>query len=216
MSIKTNRLLACPECDLLQREIALAPGAQAECGRCGAELFRCRPGSLERTLAFALAAAVALALANAFPLMALDAQGMRTSATILDTAGMLLARDMPSVAVLVFATTILFPALQLAALLYLLVPLRLGVAPPALGAAFRLAEGARPWAMLEVFLLGTLVSLVKLTDVASVEVGLALWFVGAYILLVAAALSAFEPQELWRRVDALGPTLPYARREWEA
>ena len=114
MATKTNNLVACPECDALQRAPDLAPGAAADCVRCGAELFRNKPASLETTLAFMIAAAVAFACANAFPLMELDANGIRSSSTIYGLVEALLESGWPSVALLVLLTVILVPTVQLA------------------------------------------------------------------------------------------------------
>ena len=68
-------LIACHECDLLQREIALPPGRVARCGRCGAELYRSAHKSVDHTLAFILAAAVLLIVANAYPIVGLSDPG---------------------------------------------------------------------------------------------------------------------------------------------
>ncbi|HET7731385.1 MAG TPA: paraquat-inducible protein A [Usitatibacter sp.] len=205
MTIKTNGLLACPECDALQREVPVEDGGAAQCVRCGAELFRNKPNSLDRTLAFTLAAAVLFAIANAYPLLELDAQGIRTWATLLDTATELQEAGMPSVSLLVLLTAVVIPALELAALLYLLLPLKLGILPEGFGMVFRFAHAARPWGMVDVFILGCLVSLVKLTQVATVYVGFALYAIGGYILLLTAALASFEPRALWERAEALQP-----------
>ena len=213
MPMKTNNLVACPECDLLQREVDLPPGGIARCGRCEAQLYRSMPASLDTTLALLVAAAILFVFANAYPLMALDARGIRTSATLFDTAGALYERHLPSVATLVLVTVIVAPALQLAAMLYMLVPLRLGFVPQGLHRAYRLANLALPWGMLEVFLLGSLVSLVKLTQVAKLDPEPGIFAVGGYVVLLAAAMGAFEPRELWRRVEALGVPLPAAQQE---
>ena len=57
-------LVACPDCDLLQRLPDLVPGASARCPRCDRELWRRREDSLQRTLALALAAAPLYVVAN--------------------------------------------------------------------------------------------------------------------------------------------------------
>lgn len=208
MPSKTNNLIACRECDALQREVPVPEGGLAQCHRCGAELFRYKPGSLDLTLAFILAASVVFVIALAYPLLGLDARGLRTSATILETASELQQTGMPSVAVLVFVTVIAMPLAQLAGLLYMLVPLKLGIVPPRVHLAFRIARWAQPWAMVEVYLLGVLVSLIRLTQVADVDPGIGIFAVGAYVMLVAAALASFEPHALWERVEALGEPLP--------
>src|SRR5678810_182557 len=192
-----NDLTACPECDLLQREPVLPPGGLAECARCGARLFRERPASLDHTLAYAVAAAVLFVLANTLPFMGLDARGIRTSAYLYETGWKLHEHGMSSIAILVLMTVILVPTLQLGALLYMLVSLKLGQVPRYLAEAFRIVHHAQPWGMVEVFVLGSLVSLVKLTQVATVEVFPGIYCLGGYVLALAAALGAFEPHELW-------------------
>lgn len=195
-------LIACHECDLLQREVQLAPGGTARCPRCGSVLYRNTPDGLDRTLAYALAAAALFVVANAFPIVGLEAQGFRSSTTLLGTVQTLHKDEMTSVAALVFVTTILMPALNIGALLYMLLPLKLGRVPSGLPAVFRLVDAVRPWGMVEVFMLGTLVSLTKLAHLAHVEPGIALWSFGVLMFLVAAAAASFDSHALWARVEA--------------
>lgn len=197
-------LIACHECDLLQRETILPPGGTAYCRRCGAVLYRRTPDSLDRTLAYALGAAVLFIVANLYPIVGLEAQGNRSSTTLFGTVRTLYDQDMTSVAALVFITTILMPALEIGALLYMLLPLKFGLVPKELPAMFRLLQTVRPWGMVEVFMLGTLVSLAKLSHLANVLPGIALWSFGALMFLVAAAAASFDARELWARVEALG------------
>jgi len=199
----TVRLTACYECDLLQRETPLAPGGTARCPRCGAVLYRNQPDGLDRTLAYTLGAAVLLVVANSFPIVGLDAQGIRSSTTLWGTVQALRHDDMTSVAALVFVTTILMPAIDVGAMLYMLLPLKLGRVPPGLPAVFRLVAAVRPWGMVEVFMLGTLIALTKLAALASVVLGIALWSFAALMFLVAAAAASFDSRALWARVEAL-------------
>jgi paraquat-inducible protein A len=203
MSPKTRHLAGCPECDALQHVPPLQAGAAAHCVRCGVELFRCQPASLDRALAFLVAAAVLFVSANVQPLMELDARGMRTTTTIFGTAVALHEHGMSSVALLVLATTIVVPATQLAAMLAMLVPLRLGIVPPWLAATFRIEFALRTWVMVDVFMLGALVSLVKLKQIATVYPDLGLYGVAFYMMARAAAMQAYEPHEVWRRVNQL-------------
>lgn len=194
------QLVACAECDLLQRAITLPPRGSALCRRCGAVLYRERPDSLDRTLAYTLAAAVLFVLANAFPIVVVELQGHRSSTTLIGAAYILHRQDMTSVALLVLATTVLLPALHIVAMLGMLLPLRAGRTPPGLRWLFRVVCHVRPWAMVEVFLLGALVSLAKLAHMASLKPDVALWSFGALIVLLACAASAFDERALWRSV----------------
>jgi paraquat-inducible protein A len=194
-------LHACHDCDLLQREVPLALGGTARCPRCGAVLYRRKANGLDRTLAYSMGAAVLFVIANCFPIVGLEAAGHHSSTTLFGTVRQLYDGNMTSVAALVFTTTILMPALEIAALLYLLLPLRLGRVPSGLPAVFRLVQAVRPWGMVEVFMLGTLVALTKLAHLASVVPGIALYSFGGLMFLVAAAAASFDTHALWERVD---------------
>jgi paraquat-inducible protein A len=199
--VTDTKLIACHECDLLQREVPLPRGGVAHCRRCGATLYRSHPESLERTLALTVGAVVLFVIANAFPIIGLQLQGQVIQTTLFHTVRTLYDEDMKSVAALVFVTAILMPALQLLALTYLLLPLRLGHLPPYFASVFRVLQAARPWAMVEVFMLGVLVSMVKLAHLAGLVTGLALWSFAALMLVMAAIAATFDARALWARAD---------------
>ncbi|WP_447983130.1 paraquat-inducible protein A [Nitrospira sp. Nam74] len=199
----THSLLACHECDLLNRETPIPYGAKAYCRRCGAVLCRRTRDSLDRTLAFTLGAAILMIVANLFQIVELDVQGHHTSTTLFGSVRTLYNDGMWSVAALVFATTMLMPVLNIGAMLYMLVPLKFGWISRQLPAMFRLFQAVRPWGMVEVFMLGTLVSLAKLGHLAHVVPGIALWSFAMLMVLVAAAAASFDADELWARVDAI-------------
>lgn len=202
--IAPGNLLACEYCDVLQREITPSAGDAAYCVRCSALLYRSSEGRTERTLAFALAAGVLFLISNAFPIMALEIQGQRSASTLLGAVRILWDQERPVVALLVFVTTILLPAIELAAMTYLLLPLRRGLIAPGASVILRFLQAAKPWGMVEVFMLGVLVSLVKLSNLARVEIGVALWAFGALMLLLAAMAMSFDSREVWRRMQVSG------------
>jgi len=196
-----SALHACHDCDLLQREVPVPPGGSARCPRCGAVLYRRRENGLDRTLAYSLGAAVLYVIANSFPIVGLEAAGHRSSTTLFGAVRTLWDQNMGSVAGLVFTTTILMPGLEIAALLYLLLPLKLGRVPAGLAPVFRVVQAVRPWGMVEVFMLGTLVAITKLAALASVVLGVALWSFALLMFLMAAAAASFDNHELWQRVE---------------
>jgi paraquat-inducible protein A len=190
-------MIACPECDLLQRVTPIAEDALARCRRCLTLLYRPLDDNLDRPLAYTLAAAVLYVIANAFPIVALELQGQSTAATLFGMAQSLYEQDMKPLAALVFFTTILVPGVQLAGMAYLLIPLRFGRVPRRLAPALRLLQAIRPWGMVEVFILGLLVSLVKLGGVANVMPGVALWSFGGLLMMIAAAVASFDARVIW-------------------
>jgi paraquat-inducible protein A len=199
--MNTSRtLLACHECDLLQRESPLPRGGVLRCHRCCAELYRDHTDGVDRPLALTLAAIVLFVIGNAFPIVGLAVNGDLVQTTLLGAVRVLYRDGMWPIAGLVFATTFLMPLLQMAAMAYLLAPLHFRRLPYRYDIVFRVLHLARPWGMTEVLILGLLVALVKLAHIASVVPGVALWSFGALMLLLAAAGSAFDPRALWQYV----------------
>lgn len=190
-------LIACPHCDLLQRPIELTRDTLARCGRCAMVLYRPYDENLDRPLAFTLAAAILFVVANAFPIVGLELQGQHTAATLFGTAQALYAQNMRMLGALVFLTTILVPAVQLSAMAYVLGLLRMGRVPKHLPLALRMLQAVRPWGMVEVFILGLLVSLVKLGGMATVVPGTALWSFGGLLMMIAAAVATFDARSIW-------------------
>ena len=201
----SGAVIACPDCDLLQHEIVLPAKGMALCGRCGAHLYRDTPNGLDRALACAVACVILFLLANAFPLIDLELQGSRNSTSLFGAASALYREDMVWLALLVVTTTILIPAIELGAMLYLLLPLRLGMRVPGLLRVFRFVQTLQPWSMVEVFMLGVMVSVVKLAHFANVKPGVALWSIAGVMVLMAAMAHAFNPRDMWARLAELGP-----------
>jgi paraquat-inducible protein A len=55
--------------------------------------------------------------------------------------------------------------------------------------------------MSEVMMLGILVALIKIAELATVEPGIGLYAVGGLIVLFAAIMVTFHPREVWKRVE---------------
>ena len=193
-------IIACHECDQLQREVAIPPGRVARCCRCGAALYRSAHKSIDRTLALYLAAAVVFIIANVYPIVGLEVQGTRNETTLLGAAHTLWRQEMSAVAALVCFTTFIVPATQLTVMLHLLLALKLKEVPSGITLIMRILQWVKPWAMVEVFMLGILVALVKLTHLAHVIPGIALWSFGVLTLLFAAAASSFDVRDVWDRL----------------
>jgi paraquat-inducible protein A len=55
--------------------------------------------------------------------------------------------------------------------------------------------------MTEVMILGILVALIKIAELATVEPGIGMYAMGGLVVLVAAIGTTFEPSEIWQRVE---------------
>ena len=195
--------IACRECDALQAISRLSAGDVIVCCRCGARLGHRRGASLDRVLPLTLAAGVMFMLANTSPVVVIEVAGNRSATSLLGTVVELYRQGVTGVAVMVFLTGFVAPAAQLILLAYALAALATRRRLRTLPAAVRLLAALRPWAMVEIFVLGALVALVKLAGLARVIPGVGLWSLFAVVILMAAAQATFDAAGYWARVRAL-------------
>ncbi|MHC5210278.1 MAG: paraquat-inducible protein A [Planctomycetota bacterium] len=193
--------VACHDCDLLQRRLPAPRGTRARCARCGARLYRPVQWSVDRTLAYTLASLVLMSVVLAFPFMEYHFGG-RVQVSQLASGAMQLWNDgFPGLACLVLVTSVLAPAALLVTLLLVCAPLRLGRRSRFVAPLTRLLGSLQRWSMLEVYLLGVIVSLVKLSQEADLVLGPGCYALFALILTLTAAVGAFDARGVWARLD---------------
>ncbi|OQX12132.1 MAG: paraquat-inducible membrane protein A [Thiothrix lacustris] len=190
--------IACQECGQLHRYRVIASGKTANCSRCGATLYRHRPGMLTSVLALTIAGLILFALTNGFPLLGLRAQGAEQELHLLGASLAFWRQGYPMVAGLIVLNIIVFPLFELLTLLVVVLTVRYRWQPDTAIFLFRWMREFKPWGMLEVFMLGVLVAVVKLGDLATLIVGAAFWSFAGLILTMAAATALLDPFTVWR------------------
>lgn len=194
-------LIACHECDLLYKINCIPKQGIAKCQRCGAVLVQHERHKLEQTLALAITGLMLFIVANAFPILSMRLEGQLTETILFTGVKRLYDQGMWPLAILVFLTSIVFPLLRLLALLYVFLPIKFNWTPWKMAVIFRLVYSLRPWSMIEVFMLGILVSIVKLTAIAAIIPGIALWSFAVLIFVLAATATSLDPDLVWNRLD---------------
>ena len=171
------------------------------CPRCDKELWRHKPDSLNRTFALTLAALVLYLIANLVPMLGLNAVGREAFTTVVGGARQLWLDGDQLVAVLVLFAAVIAPALQIIFLLLILIGCRRERPPFWVGLFLRNLHLTRTWSMIEVMLLGVLVSLTKIAEYASIILGEAFFALFGLVFLLAMIQSSFDPREVWARIE---------------
>lgn len=195
--------VACHECDLLLRVQSLREGDRAVCPRCGFVISSRSRNALQRAVAYAIAAAVLLVLANIFPFLSLEAKGLESVMTLPTSLIDLFQSGYRTIALLVFGFTLLIPALVIGLVTALAVPLALGHNRPWLRPAARFLYMLNAWSMAEVFIIGVIVSLVKIGQMATVIIGISFWAYAAFTIAFTAAVSSLDRMEVWDEIERL-------------
>lgn len=200
--IPCTDLIVCPKCDAAYSLQVPPAGQRAICDRCGQVLIDTRHKAGLQIIAVSVTVVILIIAAAIFPFLSIQAGGARNSVSILDSA--LAFSDGPLIALaLLTAALILFvPLARMMLAIYVLTPIVLD-RPPARGAAlaFRWSEALRPWSMAEIFVIGCAVALVKITDLAQVELGPAFWMFAALVILVVAQDRIMCRWSVWNSLD---------------
>lgn len=189
-------LKICEHCDSVYTPVVLKRGEVARCVRCACILDRSRRLNIQQHLALTIAAAVMFVFANVFPVITISFQGLNNQAELWQSVSALAQGPISVIAIVAGITIIVAPMLQIVLLCWVLFYALRRRAAPGFKICMRTLEQLRPWSMLEVCLLGVLVTVVKLAGMLDVHPGLGLWALGMLTVLII-LISGKDIRRLW-------------------
>lgn len=191
----------CHFCDTLHVAEPLPEGTAAWCKCCGVVLYQNRPASLARATAFSITALILMVVVHSFPFLTMDAAGIRTTLNLMSAARALMDEGNVMLGIALALFTIVTPMALACGLIYVCGPLMGGRVAPGAFTVAKWLNKTEPWNMIEVFLLGVLVSLLKLGKVADVHFGMGFWAFAVLMICMAAAVAGIDRDELWDRLE---------------
>ena len=200
--MSTANLIICEFCDSIYRRAPLQGRSVACCSRCGSRLYGNSRANLDSMLALTLAALVVFFIANAYPLMQLGVGGKTSEATLWQMIVDTYDSNVTPIAVVAAITVFFFPLLQICLYAYVLLPLRRGRVPLAFIGVMHTLRQMQPWTMVEVFMLGLLVAVVKLGGMASSTPETGMWAFAVLTLLLT-RLNSRDLGELWEYAERI-------------
>ncbi|GAB3517084.1 paraquat-inducible protein A [Photobacterium alginatilyticum] len=205
-------LVGCEECGLVTELPVLTDGQKASCPRCGHTLAKHISQPFQRPLSYGIACLIMLVLSISFPFMSFSVQGISQEITLLHAAKMLSNFKNSLLAALLLLTVVILPAVYITIVLYLYwVAKKLSLTTGTKSVRMfekRLCRGMtviEPWLMVDVFLIGVLVSLIKIASLADIGLGMSFWAFCFYTLLVVKCVSMVDRTWLWLQ---FAPMLP--------
>ncbi|GAA5646079.1 paraquat-inducible protein A [Vibrio proteolyticus] len=211
-STTSQHLIACEECGLVVDIPAVAAGQKAQCPRCHHTLLKQPTNPYQRPIAYAITCLITLILSVSFPFMSFSVKGLTQEITLLHSVKTLEQFQNSLLASLLLATVIVLPAIYICCLLYLhLKALHFRRHPPnpkqrhTTKLICRVLFQVEPWLMVDVFLIGVLVSLIKIASLADIGMGTSFWAFCVYTVLVVKCISMVDKSWLW---DQFIPSIP--------
>ncbi|WP_037313550.1 paraquat-inducible protein A [Ruegeria halocynthiae] len=199
-------VIACPSCDLLHEVEDIRPGQRAKCVRCHTTLISPKADSMDRTIALSLASVMLMIGALSFPFLGMSKAGLERQASIVDLIMAFSQGWYQLLGLCVLLFVVALPMLRAGLLIYTIWPLRNGKPPlPHAKRAFALAETLTPWTMTEIFILGTVVSLIKIGGLAKVSFGTSFWLFCVLVLVVAFQNASVCRWTIWQTIKKVQP-----------
>lgn len=195
--------VVCYECGAVHQRLELEVGHVARCSRCHALVGRGHVMRPQGLIAFALGALLLLLIGNTAPIVTLNLRGAVSEATLAEAIAHTWRQGQPLVALLTVATAIVFPLAFTLLRLYLLLPLLAGRLPRGFVPAMRWLQFANRWSMVEVFMMGTLVAVVRSASLASALPGIGLYAYAALTVLLT-SITAAGTHSLWKLGSEVG------------
>ena len=196
-------LHACQICDLLFELPKLSYHQAAHCPRCDHHITTERPRHIEQALALAFSGLLLLLCSTAYPFLGFATSGQVETMTLLDSATSLFAYDQPVLGLIVFVLIFAGTVLLLFWLIVLLLLVRYRLPVPWLPYIARWVHFLHSWNMVEVFLIGALVSVVKISSMASIQLGFAFWAFIGFTLCTISSVAMVDRLRMWRDIEQL-------------
>lgn len=193
-----TEVVACPECDLMVRLPDIHEDARLGCPRCHHTLSYFGEARLRRALPLGVCAALLLLLSLWFPFMSFESAGVENRMTLIQASWALLLDGSYVLSALVMVFIVIAPAVLVACVLVVSSFIYRQKPSPMVATATKLLFGLTSWSMVEVFIIGVFVSLVKIAAMATVELGVSLWaYLGLSFALVG-AIASLDKVSIWR------------------
>lgn len=193
-------LVACKDCGQVLNLPELPDNSRAQCNRCGAELLRAGADTIDRTLALSFASLILFTIANTYPFIGLRIEGIIQETNLITGIFMLYSQGMVGLSFLVMLSIVIIPMIQIIGMIHICLPLKFGRMPWKGARLFRMLKHIQPWGMLEIYMVGILVAMIKLAKMATVVPGIASVAFMFLIILLTAAISGLNPHDIWKRI----------------
>ncbi len=206
---RNDWFIACPDCDLVLPKTQPPKGSRTECPRCGSVLLNHCHETVSRSLALALCGLLLYFPAIFAPLLTFRKLGLSESGNVLNTIGQFIDKEYYLVAVIVFFSAVLFPLAKLSLLATVSFCLKIDRHPEFLKAFFRMYNHLAEWAMVEVYLLGITVTIIKMQHSTDIYFNAGFYcFIGLVLITVATSLSVCK-ESFWMLIESKG------KRNWQ-
>lgn len=203
--ITTNDLTVCPSCDMI---IATTPvevplDSNLVCPRCKFKVRNPKKDTIKRTLVLSLTGLLLFVPAHFMLLLQFEALGFIDQGTVIDSMTAVYKQRYFFVSLMVLLTAVLIPLTKLSLLFIVSLGLTRRIFVRQLPALFRWYCHLEEWGMTEVFLIGILITIIKMSHTADISYLTGFFtFVGLSVAIVGCVFT-LDRHHYWNKIEKL-------------
>ncbi len=194
--------MVCPSCSQILQPPKLQPNQVALCPRCSRQLHRYKRHPIQKGLALSITGLVLYLPANLLPLLTFSVLGIDNRSSIFQACMHMFASGQYVVGMIVALTTMIFPLLLLSSLLMVTLGLASGRRSRLMPPLFRAYHHLSEWSMTDVFLVGVLITIIKMSHMASVSLNGGFFCLVGLVVTTVAAQTTIDPQRFWSMMES--------------
>jgi len=188
----------CHECALTINLPQLKENQKAQCPRCGYTLSAKHKNANERIIAFAITALIFLLASLPFNFLSFSTNGLENHFDVINTFFILIENNYHILALIELLTIFAIPSIVLVSVIYLLIPMNKGLYPKNGRRILAMVFKLLPWSMVEIFLIGALVSLIKIMSMADIALGLSFYAFTLFALSMTLVVLHIDKRQLYQ------------------
>lgn len=196
----------CHECALTVKLPNLKERQKAQCPRCGYTLSTIHRNANERIIAFAISGLIFLLASLPFDFLSFNSNGLENKFDIIKSFFVLINNNYHALAMIELLTIFAIPSIVLLSLIYLIVPMNKGLHPRHGRKILALVFKLLPWCMVEIFLIGVLVSLIKIIAMADIELGISFYAFILFTLSMTIVILHIDKRQLYQLLTQVEKT----------
>lgn len=203
--VNLQHITVCPDCDLIvaTRPLTVPVGSQAVCPRCRCRLYTAKKNTVTRTLALSVTALLLFFPAHFMLLLHLETLGLFDQGTVFDSMHALYREKYLFVALMVLLTALLIPLAKLSLLFLVSLGISRQVFLRHLHRFFRWYIHLEEWGMTEVYLIGILVTVIKMSSTADISYETGFFFFIALSFAIVGCIFCLDKHHYWQTIEKL-------------
>ncbi len=198
-----DNLIICHKCHTLHEKVPLEEGKKALCTQCNIVLYQNDKYMIDKTLALVITAFISLIVAFQFTIVTININGLEQSLNLSSLFVVIVEHKQYIVGIMLLFLIVIFPFVILISMFFLLLYMKLGKAEYLVRRLLILLAHIRPWSMVDIFFISLLVAMVKLFDVAQIELGVSFAAFIFTLFLDAIITKNISFYELWEHHDKI-------------